>query len=389
MTPGDSNVQRNEPATTRIIGEHDSKAPGPRVVILAGVHGNERAGVQATERVFAGIAPMLPAVRGRIVAIRGNLTALARDERFVDHDLNRMWSGSSLDSLTQQDPAEDNTEQSEQRELLRFIESEIKSEREAVVFLDLHSTSAPGVPFVIIGDTLRNRRIAFPLRLPVILGFEEAIEGTLDEYFGERGLVHIVVEGGQHRAPETVDNLEAIIWLTLITSGLIPEDRVRDFPGYRDRINNAANGVGSVVEVVHRHGTEDGDGFRMDDDHVNFEVVKSGQPVASDRSGPIVAPRDGMLLLPNYQNIGDDGFFVGKRVRRFWLRLSAMLRHMGADRCIPLLPGVRREPGSDIVYADRKVARWWTVRIFHLFGFRKCRRDGDVLVFTRRPEKPV
>ena len=96
-----------------------------------------------------------------------------------------------------------------------------------------------------------------------------------------------------------------------------------------------------------------------------------------------------MLLLPNYQNIGDDGFFVGRRVRRFWLRFSAIVRHLGADRYIPLLPGVRREPGSDVVFANRKVARWLTVKIFHLFGFRKCRRDGDVLVFTRRPERPI
>ncbi|MCZ6766334.1 MAG: succinylglutamate desuccinylase/aspartoacylase family protein [bacterium] len=380
---------RTAHATTRIIGEYDSNTPGPRIVILAGVHGNEHAGVEAAKRIFTALGTMESGVQGRIIAIRGNLPALGREARFIDCDLNRMWSGATLDALALQDPADDNTEQSEQRELLCRIEKEIQTDRKSVVFLDLHSTSAPGIPFVIIGDTLRNRRIAFPLRLPVILGFEEAIEGTLDEYFGARGLVHIVVEGGQHGDPTTVDNLEAIIWLTLTTSGLISHEQVPGIDGHRSRIRDAGGGVSAVVELVHRHGTEDGDGFHMDDDHINFETVRSGQRLASDRSGAIVTPKDGMLLLPNYQNIGNDGFFVGRRVRKFWLRFSAMVRHLGADRYLPLLPGVRREPGSDVVYANRKVARWLTVKIFHLFGFRKCRRDGDILVFTRRPERPV
>ena len=64
----------------------------------------------------------------------------------------------------------------------RGIERAVATSRAPVQLLDMHSFSADGSPFVILGDTLRNRRLAFPLRTPIVLGLEETIEGTLLSY---------------------------------------------------------------------------------------------------------------------------------------------------------------------------------------------------------------
>jgi succinylglutamate desuccinylase len=95
------------------------------------------------------------------------------------------------------------------------------------------------------------------------------------------------------------------------------------------------------------------------------------------------------VLLPLYQALGDDGFFLARSVRPFWLRIAAALRRWRGDRLVPLLPGVRRDPDdADTILVDPRVARWLVTELFHLLGFRKERRRGDRLAFTRRRSLP-
>ena len=46
----------------------------------------------------------------------------------------------------------------------------------------------------------------------------------------------------------------------------------------------------------------------------NFEPVSAGQILGQDRSGDVVSPEGGHLLLPLYQPKGDDGFFLTREV---------------------------------------------------------------------------
>jgi hypothetical protein len=260
--------------------------------------------------------------------------------------------------------------------------------RHPVIVLDLHSTSAFGAPFCIISDTLQNRRIAFPWLVPVILGLEEAIQGTIQEYFGARGYATAAVEGGQHRDPETTDRLESVLWITLVTTGLLREPDVSGLTAHRNRLRRASRGLPPVVEVFYRHGLTANNGFEMQPGFRNFSAVRRGQRVARDGDGDIVARASGMLILPNYQKTGDDGFFLGRRVRRFWLQLSTLVRKTGMDRLLPLVPGVQRHPtvhGAVLVRPGGRLAR----RILHLMGYQKRVSDGRKTEYHRRPEGPA
>jgi len=113
--------------------------------------------------------------------------------------------------------------------------------------------------------------------------------------------------------------------------------------------------------------------------------VKRGQILAHDQRGRIAARETGMVLLPLYQKLGDDGFFLARRVKRFWLKLSALLRHCRISNYVHLLPGVRRQSRDDNSFiVNTRIARILPLQVFHLLGFRKRRWNGDVLTVSRR-----
>jgi succinylglutamate desuccinylase len=277
--------------------------------------------------------------------------------------------------------AEPTSEEQEQRELLAAIETALAQRKGPAVFLDLHTTSAEGQPFVVIGDSLPNRRFAFDLQAPVILGLEEQLEGTLLNYLSEQGHVVIGFEGGQHASPDAVQNHTAAIWSVLTTSGCLrPQDAPEKTPTEQ---------VCPVVEIRYHHLIQAGDGFAMEPGFTNFQPVRRGQLLAHDRHGQIRAPESGQILMPLYQGQGADGFFLVRTVRRFWLRLAVWLRYLRLERLLPLLPGVRRHPDqAATLIVEPRIARWFVMEIFHLLGFRKKRHHAGKLLVSRRWHEP-
>jgi hypothetical protein len=97
-----------------------------------------------------------------------------------------------------------------------------------IVFLDLHSTSGPSTPFSCMPDVLRNRGIALAMPIPLVLGLEEVLEGSLLGYLCDMGHIGVAVEGGQHRDPATIDFHEAAIWIALVAAGALDIDGCPD-----------------------------------------------------------------------------------------------------------------------------------------------------------------
>ena len=177
---------------SREIGRVAGPAEGPTLIAVAGVHGNEPGGVHAARRVLARLEEIRGAVRGEVVLLAGNVEALRQGRRYLARDLNRRWTDDALAR-----PAVD-PEDVEQRALADAIEAAVARARGEVFLVDLHTTSAPGVPFVIFGDTERQRRFVFELPVPLLVGLVAHIEGTLAEYWRHRGLITFAFEGGQH-----------------------------------------------------------------------------------------------------------------------------------------------------------------------------------------------
>jgi hypothetical protein len=372
----------------RELGALDSGRPGPTVLVLAGIHGNEPAGIEAVVRVLARLCELALPERGRVVALAGNLGALARGKRFLGRDLNRGWGAASIAAMQQRLGAERLPEDDEQTALLDHFEAVLRSATGPVVFVDLHTSSADGPPFLCLADTIDNRRLGLATGVPIILGIEELIDGAALEWFGARGVCALAVEGGRHLHPDTRGNHEALLWLLLVRTGLVPAARVDPAP-HRAHLARATGAAPPIVEITHRHAIVAADAFRMAPGFVNFAPVAKGALLAHDVRGEIRATGPSLVLLPLYQALGDDGYFLARPVRRFWLHLARWLRAAHLGGLLGFLPGVRRDPDdADTLLVDRAVARWFVVEVFHLLGYRRERPRGAQLAFTRRRSRP-
>jgi succinylglutamate desuccinylase len=218
-----------------------------------------------------------------------------------------------------------------------------------------------------------------------VLGLEEFVDGSLLGYLCDLGHVALAVEGGQHDDPKTVDSHEAAIWLTLEACGALPASQVPQRERHRGHLARAAARLPRVVEIRHRHPVRAEDAYVTLPGLANFSPVRPGQLLAHDRRGPIAAQEQGVVMLPLYQEQGEDGFFLARPVSRWWLGVSALLRRARLDRLVAWLPGVAADPDRpDHWGADPRVARFRTTEIFHLLGYRRVRDAGDRLLFSRR-----
>jgi succinylglutamate desuccinylase len=368
----------------RELGVKDDGQPGPLVLITAGLHGNEPAGVGAARRVLSELAGRPTA--GRVVALAGNLAALARGERHGGQDLNRLWTEPRLTELLAQDAAADTPDEAELRDLHRIIQDERRRARTAgrdVLLLDLHSTSAGGGPFSVVPDVLDSRRLARAIGLPVVLGLEQRIEGPLLTWIVGQGEVGVVIEGGQHVDPRTEDVLADALRTALRYAGVTPPGE-RGAEEARARIEAIRGDVPPVLDMVYAHPLEAGDGFVMEPGWSNFRAVRSGQALGLQKGEVVQAPIDGYMLMPLYQGLGTEGFFLCEPVGRVWLGASRLVRRLGLEFVLRLLPGVRAvRPAGSGVLCSAGVSRrteWWLA----LFGYRTPRPDGGQVLWTRR-----
>jgi hypothetical protein len=368
-----------------MIGRY-SAGTGAKMVVVAGVHGNEPAGLEAGRIVLRRLAELTPRFAGELVVLAGNTRALAQRRRYLTKDLNRQFTAERVEAIRVSTKEQrSDPEDEEMFELLQALEIELGSVRGDAYFLDLHTTSAEGIPFVMFGDTLRNRAFASRIPLPLILGLEEQLDGTVLEFVNSQGFVTLGCEGGQHVSPDSIENHAALIWLALYNAGILGEE-LPEIPAARIRLRKARGHKPHLLEVRYRHSIDPEDQFRMEPGFSNFDRVKSGRLLARDARGEVRARWGGWMLMPLYQGLGNDGFFLASEVRPFWLFLSMLLRRARLAVILQLLPGVSRHTArANSLVVDTRIARWFPLEIFHLFGFRKLRWDGPVLVVSRRP----
>jgi succinylglutamate desuccinylase len=365
-----------------LIGSVVGAEPGPTLVITGGIHGNEPAGVLAAERVLPRLQQFRTEIRGEIVFLRGNTRALKQKLRYIDVDFNRQWTSAIISENRSQ--LASTSESTEQQELLIDLSHAITRARGEIYFLDLHTTSADGEPFATVGDTMRNRRFALMFPVMIVLGLEEQIEGTLLEYLNNLGAITLGFEAGQHEALSSVNHHEAMIWNAVVATGNLAREHVADLEHWRTVLRRAGRGS-RVVEVRYRHSISPADNFRMEPGFRSFEPITRGELLATDVSGNITAREGGLILMPLYQRLGDDGFFLAREVKRFWLNLSALLRRFRIGNYMRLLPGVRRDSrNKDVLIINTQIARLLPLQIFHLLGFRKLRWVDNYLVVSRR-----
>nr|WP_202397221.1 succinylglutamate desuccinylase/aspartoacylase family protein [Pseudoroseomonas coralli] len=193
-------------------------APGPHVVLVSLMHGNEFAGALLLARwLEQGLRP----ARGRLTMVFANPAAFARFNpadptlsRFLDEDMNRVWSDRVLQGHRR------SRELDRARELCPLFDS-------ADLLLDLHSMLWPSDPLIITGTPRRALRLGAKLGIPPLVVADEGHSTGLRlidrpafaDPAGQR--TALLVEGGQHWAPATLETLEGCATALLRESGCL------------------------------------------------------------------------------------------------------------------------------------------------------------------------
>ncbi|MDO4231258.1 MAG: succinylglutamate desuccinylase/aspartoacylase family protein [Lautropia sp.] len=320
------NPNRKPPPVIEVRQFH-SLQPGPKLLIMGGVHGNETAGPIAIREILAEFdAGERRLQRGVLTFIPvANPVAWAGKRREGDRNLNRDFR-----------PAI-SPENAEDRIANRLAPLLAQHD----ILVDLHTFSAPGEPFVFFGPQNNQNelepfaRAAEEERLAQAIGPRRLVYGWLNayakgvqrrqngsvaygcgttEYMRALGGIAVTVECGQHLDPQApvvartaIDNVLRLLEI----GGLPAADSANSTDKTRDQAASGAN-TASVAhpasadaaghelielhDVFDRHSTED----QFVREWRSFDTVKAGETIARRADGQtLCAPEDGYVVFPN------------------------------------------------------------------------------------------
>lgn len=365
----------------RIIKTINGKLSGPVVVFFGGIHGNEKAGNIAINKVLNNLNE--DKINGTIYGISGNIKALKANKRFIDNDLNRLWTKTQIKNLFQNPNLQN--ESVEQLEIYELLQNIIAFHQGPFYFIDFHTTSSKTIPFITINDALINRKFSSFFPVPKVLGIEEYLSGPLLSYINELGYVSLGFESGQHTDEVSIANSVAFIYLTLVYTLALNVDDLKDFSNYVHQLKTAAQHNKTTYEVTYRHKIEDGEIFKMKPGFKSFELVDKHTEIAISNQKTIKLNNKETLFMPLYQEIGEDGYYLIKPISAFILRCSAALRRFKFDNLLVCLPGVSWfDKPNGVILVNLKTAKFLAKKLFHLLGYRSRQISENHLKLTNR-----
>jgi predicted deacylase len=277
------------------VHERLGNAPGPDVLITALVHGNEYSGAIVVDELLAsGWQPTC----GRVTFAFGNTAAFERFDpeqpdasRFVDEDLNRVWSAARLAST-------DASGELNRARQLRPVVSR------ATHLLDLHSMHEPSTPLWVAGILPRNIAFAQALQTPcqVIIdsGHQDGVRmrdhGEFSNPDGQR--IALLLEAGQHWQASSVSVAKNALARFLVQAGSMD---MADAPKNWLLANHTPP---SPVLVTDRIVAQSMD-FAFTQAFTGGEVIaNAGTLIAVDAGHAIVTPYDHcVLVMPSVRQL--------------------------------------------------------------------------------------
>lgn len=302
----------------RIITKYIGTEPGPLLIVFGGMHGNEPAGIRAIELMgkMLEVEPITNTdfkYKGSFLGLVGNLKAYRENKRYVNADLNRSFTHENLQIVNKSPENELENELLEIKQILKEVHRAIKEIKpQKVIVLDLHTTSSYGGIFSIVTDNKESLKIAIELHAPVITGMLDGIKGTTLHYFIEENfgvpMVPVTFESGQHNEQLSVNRAIAAITNCMRTIGSVSPEHVEN--QHDNLLIEHSKSLPKVSKLISKHHIEEGDNFKMLPNYKNFQRIKEGEVLATDKNGDITASDDCLILMPLYQKQGEDGFFL-------------------------------------------------------------------------------
>ncbi|QQR69300.1 MAG: succinylglutamate desuccinylase/aspartoacylase family protein [Alphaproteobacteria bacterium] len=278
--------------------------PGPHMVVLGAVHGNETCGTAAIRTIVDSlIRKDITLARGAVTFVPvANPLAYERGVRYIDRNLNRDLRRRARPVLYED-----------------YLGNILCPVLESCDFLlDLHSYHSKGPAFLFAGPP-SQREDAYRAALgqeTEIYGWSDAYARLLGkvaetddrtsigttEYARQYGATAVTLECGWHKDPASVQVAMTAILRAMSHAGLLSS--VRKVPPRPARLR---------IRLEHVYWRTDGGELAKDWKHA--DSVKAGDILAIRADGtPVTAQQDGYILLPRHDcPLGEEWFYVGTR----------------------------------------------------------------------------
>lgn len=265
----------------------EGNSPGPTLVILGGVHGNEICGIQLIDLLKG-----LHIERGRLILAYGNPRAIGERTRLTAENLNRMFLPDDQLSSFQRI----SYEYERSRQLMPFLD-------QADVLLDVHSSNTlESIPFVIAEQPGAAVASVLPVHIRCF-GFDAMHPGSTDGYMNRRSRIGICLECGSNDAPDAFErarrgSFALMSYLQMISSqeGSVTFSSQTVFQAY------------SIYKTRTEH-------FSLRRPYADFAPIKRGEIMADDGDHPVYSEFDQHIIFarPQLKKRGEDGFVLLKQ----------------------------------------------------------------------------
>lgn len=288
LTPPDLSRWRRGNTGIDYVHRIAGPRPGPHALITAVVHGNELCGAIALDWLLRdGVQPRC----GTLTTAFCNAAAFERFDpskpdaaRYVDEDLNRVWSRERLDGNGS------SVELRRARALRPAVEA-------ADLLLDLHSMEHATAPLIMSGVHEKGLRLALALRAPELIVRDAGhAGGTRMRDYGRFGdpasdANALLVECGQHWQAASALVAKNVLVRFLDLCGLVDPEWVR---AHSPPAEPPPQRVIQVTDAV----TIASDSFRFLAPYRGLETIaEAGTIIAQDGNAPVKTPYDDCVLI--------------------------------------------------------------------------------------------
>lgn len=280
---------------------YKSANEGPVLAIFGAVHGNEKCGTAAIQRLIGEFdTGNLTLARGRVILLPiANPGAYEKDVRFIDRNLNRYLT-KDIDPKGYED----------------FLNPHICSTLDdADILLDLHSYESEGEEFIFLGESDEENEFAKSLGVSdFVYGWSEAFasssaKGSAEsigttEYIRQKGGLGITLECGHHN-----NNTNLAVGYEAIIRALKHLDMIAE--EWEDVASNDNQPEMRCVKMQTVFYKEHEGQWTKAWKH--YDAVSEGEVLAEyDNGEKITAPEDGFIVLPKaHAKIGGEWFYFG------------------------------------------------------------------------------
>ena len=251
------------------------KNKGPTIGIVCNVHGNELCGRKAVHRVLEEYA----IERGTLILIDGNQEAALLNRRFVNSDMNRMFTNKQL------------KKKNAKNDLARAqYLAEVIPTLGIDYAIDFHSTSTQTkYPFTV--SFPGSEAITDLCPMPRIYGWTGIVEGSLVEFMNKENIPAVVVEAGQHFANNSIRVAEKTLHSVLSHFGIITLEK------------STKQQKQKAFEVIENISVGDAASYKFTKLYGCFDELKPGEKIAKDKTKTYKSPKEKglQIMMPALQ----------------------------------------------------------------------------------------